>query len=103
MAESPIWKVYNAEGVYLGCTKEPEAAALLCQFYGDGATVRHGHRTIVWTEGADAYDSWDDVSTTIHRRAAELRVERRPTHAQDNYRALERDGMPPHNDNEVNP
>jgi len=68
MASSPRWKVYDAGNHYQGCTKEPESAAALAQFYGDGATVRNGHTQIVWTEGIDVYDSWDEVAETIRER-----------------------------------
>lgn len=69
MAASPQWKVYDSEKIYRGCTKEPEAAAVLAEFYGEGATVRYGHSRVVWTAGTDKSDSWDDVAATMHARS----------------------------------
>jgi len=69
MAPSPQWKIYDADKNYRGCTKEPEAAAVLAQFYGEGATVRYGHTRVVWTEGEDEYDSWDEAAVTMHARS----------------------------------
>jgi hypothetical protein len=67
MSASPRFKVYDAQGVYQSACKEPEAAAALVSFYGEGATVRDGHSHIVWVEGEDgnAGDSYDDTATRI--------------------------------------
>lgn len=68
---TPQFKVYNAEGVYMAACKEPEAAAALVAFYGDGSTIRFGHRLIVWTEGGDgnaAVFSYESVVEMIAGR-----------------------------------
>lgn len=77
MAGSPAWKVYRSDGRYMAACKEAEAAAALVSFYGDGATVRHDHKHIVWLEGdptarrgADgtASDSYDSAAGIMHAR-----------------------------------
>lgn len=73
MAASPQWKVYDREGRYQAACKEIEAAAALIGFYGDGATIRHGHALVVWTEGqevASAGDSYDFVRSLAYERSA---------------------------------
>jgi hypothetical protein len=63
MAASPEFKLYDAAGTYQAACKQPEQAAALVSFLGDGATIRYGHtkKDIVWTEGVDgaASDSYD--------------------------------------------
>lgn len=73
MPGSPRFKVYDADGSYQGSTKEPEAAAPLVSFYGEGATIRDGHKTVVWTEGVDgnAAESYDQVAMLVLARIAE--------------------------------
>lgn len=70
MGATPQWKVYDARGVYQAACKEIEAAAALVGFYGDGATIRHGHGKTVWIEGVDgsAYESYDKVSIVTENR-----------------------------------
>jgi hypothetical protein len=71
MAASPDWKVYDAQGVYQAACKEVEAAAAMMGFYGDGATIRWGHRIVVWTEGAEeqpAGESYDEVAALAEQR-----------------------------------
>lgn len=73
MAASPKLKVYNASGEYVASCKYPSDAAALVSLYGDGATIRHGHRKTdaVWTEGAEsqpAGESYDFVAETVHAR-----------------------------------
>lgn len=67
MASAPRWKIYDAEGVYQSACKEPEAAACLVSFYGDGATIRDGHAFIAWTEGRDgiAAESYDRTAEIL--------------------------------------
>ena len=67
MAGAPRFKVYDNDGNYQGAVKEPEAAATLVSFYGDGATIRDGHKLIVWLEGVDgrAAESYDEVALTV--------------------------------------
>ena len=54
----------------MAATKEPEAAAAIVGFYGDGSTIRWGHSKIVWTEGTDgtACESYDQVAETVYSR-----------------------------------
>ena len=70
MAGSPRFKVYDAAGNYVGCVKHPSDAAMLVASYGEGATIRDGHRTVVWLEGADglAAESYDAVAETVFAR-----------------------------------
>lgn len=77
MAASPEWKVFDAKGKYQAACKEPEAAACLMNFYGDGSTIRYGHqkRDIAWTEGVDghAFESFDAVAQACHRKVEAIR------------------------------
>lgn len=70
MAASPKWKVYDSHGVYQASCKETCAAACLMGLYGEGATIRHHHNTIVWTEGKDgeAGESYDVTHDIIMKR-----------------------------------
>lgn len=73
MAASPFWKVFNGDGEYRACTKDVEDAAVLVAFYGPGATIRAGHKTVVWREGAEkqsAAESYDYVATLVYERFA---------------------------------
>lgn len=74
MAASPQWKVYDFENNYRGCTKEPEAAAVLAQFYGEGSQVRFGHNRVVWTDGLDELESWDAVAKLCFERVGQTPV-----------------------------
>lgn len=76
MANAPLWKVYDAQGVYQAACKESEAAAVVVGFYGLGATIRAGHRAIVWTEGSElqpASESYDYVGIVARQRAPSWR------------------------------
>ena len=72
MAASPRFKVYDADGQYQAACHEPEAAAVLASFYGEGCTIRDGHREkhTVWHEGIDgsAGESFDHVAAVILSR-----------------------------------
>ena len=74
MAGAPRFKVYNASGEYVAATKFAEdAAALLAGCYGDGATIRDGHRKrdVVWAEGEEsqpAGESYDYVAEVVYAR-----------------------------------
>lgn len=74
MAASPPFKVYDSRGAYQAACKEPEAAAAVVSLYGEGATIRNGHRKhdTVWTEGddGDAGDSYDECAERIWCRVA---------------------------------
>jgi len=69
MAASPRFKIYDSSNQYKAACHEPEAAAVLVSFYGEGATIRDGHRerATVWAEGRDglAGDSYDHVAQMI--------------------------------------
>jgi len=64
MAASPIWKVYSRSGLYVAACVEPEGGAVLMALYGEGSTIRHGHRVVCWTEGKDgeAAASYDECA-----------------------------------------
>ncbi len=70
MASSPVIKVYTASGEYEGSVKHWESAAALVSMLGEGATIRHNHRHIVWTEGKDgsASESYDTVALRCEER-----------------------------------
>lgn len=73
MAASPHLKIYDSKGIYQAATKEAEAAAALVAFYGNGATIRDGHRVVdvVWTEGQEripAFESYDTVAEIVNHR-----------------------------------
>jgi hypothetical protein len=71
MSSSPTLKVYNAHGDYIAACKHAEDAAALAAFNGNGTTIRHGHKLVVWTEGKETHpaaESFDFVATTIARR-----------------------------------
>ena len=81
MATSPQWKVYDATGTYQAACHDIEAAAILATFYSDnsevspGATIRLGHRLIVWTEGPTE-DGCDGRGTDSYDEVAERAEER---------------------------
>lgn len=70
MAGAPKYKVFNADGVYQAACKEPEAAAVLVTFYGEGSTIRWDHAFVIWTEGLDgnAGDSYDIAAESMNER-----------------------------------
>jgi len=70
MAASPEFKIYDSAGTYQAACKEIEAAAALVSFYGEGATIRHGHKLVAWTEGVDgaAAESYDATRNHIADR-----------------------------------
>lgn len=70
MAASPVWKVYTKDGEYVASCKDTEGASLLMNLYGEGSTIRHDHRRIVWTEGVDgtASESYDGTAEVIRQR-----------------------------------
>lgn len=74
MAASPKWKVYMGDEYRAACKYVEDAAALVA-FLGDGATIRSGHRLVLWTEGKEteaAGESYDSVAATVHERLSEL-------------------------------
>ena len=71
MAGAPRFKVYTPDGRYVAACKEPADAAAIVALYGDGTTLRDGHKTIVWTEGEEnmpANVSYDNVATVVWER-----------------------------------
>lgn len=71
MAASPQYKVYDSHGEYQASVKELEAGAFLMGLYGNGATVRDGHSTVIWTEGAEdqpAGESYDYATGVMYGR-----------------------------------
>jgi len=74
MAASPDWKVYDKDGKYIAACKDPHDAAAIVALRGDGATIRWGHRLIVWTEGQEgqsADNSYDYVDLLARKRLDE--------------------------------
>lgn len=89
MAASPDWKVYDSHGTYQAACKEVEAAAALVGFYGAGATIRWGHRLVVWTEGSEeqpASESYDEVALLAGERVARAARDARERLAADAVR-----------------
>ena len=79
MSGTPRFKVYDASGDYQAACKEIEAAAALMGFYGDGATIRDGHKAadIVWVEGAEqqpAFESYDYVAEVASKQIRERNI-----------------------------
>jgi hypothetical protein len=76
MAGSPIYKVYDAEGVYQGCAKHPSmAAAMIAMTSAPGQTIRFGHSFVVWREGSEeieAGESFDQVAQTVFERVSAM-------------------------------
>ena len=73
MAAAPRLKVYNPGGVYVAACKHIEDSAALVALYGDGATIRNGHRAtdIVWAEGREeqpAAESYSFVADIVLAR-----------------------------------
>jgi hypothetical protein len=71
VAATPKFKVFNALGQYVAACKWLEDAAMLVGFYGVGATIRWGHRIVIWREGEEAtaaYESYDTVAEVCLER-----------------------------------
>ena len=71
MAATPQYKIYSPSGEYVAACKHPSDAGAIVNLYGDGATIRLGHKRIVWTEGQEAQpagNSYDFVADTIWER-----------------------------------
>ncbi len=65
MARAPKYKIYSAEKEYVACCKRPDDAGAIVALYGDGATIRLGHNTVLWCEGNEsqpAGESYDYVA-----------------------------------------
>ncbi len=66
MGASPFWKVYNAHGEYRAAFVDASEAAAFVSVLGAMATIRAGHRHIVWRENVDgraghSYDTAGDI------------------------------------------
>jgi len=83
MAGSPEWKVFDRHGTYQAAVKEPEAAAVLVSWYGDGASVRWGHATAwtVWREGQEAQRADKSYDVFAHEVLTRLIVLQARAHA----------------------
>ena len=71
MASSPIYKVYTADGEYIASVKLPDYGAILLAGLGQtGATIRDGHKRIVFTDmvDSDASNSYDEVAKIVYSR-----------------------------------
>jgi len=70
MAKSPDWKIYDSDGEYQAACKDLLRAIQIIALFEDGATVRYGHKIVVWTEGSDgrAADSYDDAADIAIKR-----------------------------------
>ncbi len=76
MAQSPKFKVFDADGNYQASCKEIEAAAALMSLYSNGATIRidHSPKWTVWTEGTDGWasESYDVVGMKTYENEVKL-------------------------------
>ena len=68
MAASPQFKVYDSQGIYQAACKEIEAAACLVSLYGEGATIRDRHGPVLFTEGVDQNEGYDQVAALVLSR-----------------------------------
>ena len=69
MANSPRFKVYDADKNYIGCTKGADEAVVLARYKGVGSTVRDGHLT-----SDTVYDVGRQPFTNEHAAAADIYV-----------------------------
>ena len=69
MANSPRFKVYDADNNYIGCTKGADEAVALARYKGVGSTVRDGHN-----RSATVYDVGREAFTNEHAAAADIYV-----------------------------
>jgi len=77
MASTLRFKVYNTAKEYIAAFKYLEDAAAFCTILGDGATIRDGHKTILWTEGKEAFsaaDSYDQAAEIMSQRRAQAHI-----------------------------
>jgi hypothetical protein len=71
MAASPGLKVYAASGEYIAACKHATDAAAVVAARGVGATIRDGHKLVVWQEGSEAQpasESFDFVAGLVDGR-----------------------------------
>ena len=77
MAGTPVLKIFNAAGEYVGCLKHAEDAACICASYGAGASIRYGHskKDTLWSEGAESFsagESYDRAAKVINERVERM-------------------------------
>ena len=65
MANSPVWKVYDANNKYQGATKDIVAASVLAQWYGNGASVRfnHARKDTIYTQLGNLVPDYDRLTS----------------------------------------
>ena len=69
-----MYYIHNPQNECVGSVTEPEAAALLAEFYGDESTIRTIGNRVLFTqgmEGTTASDSYDDCVDIIMAREEE--------------------------------
>jgi hypothetical protein len=88
MAATPDFKVYDSEGGYQGCCKDPEAAAMIAEHYQGSVRYGHGVKETLWKTGdtSPTGESFDkcrnlmfDRLLAIRQVWAEKRAEKRGT------------------------
>lgn len=80
MAQSLRFKLYNSSREYVGATRHVEDAAAFVALLGAGATVRDGHRKVIWQEGDEdfpAADSYDAAGEVMLQRISSAGLVRR--------------------------
>lgn len=73
MAATPVWKVYRDGEYVAACKYAEDAAALVSNF---GGVVKHEHKLVVWTEGAEEFvagESYDGAAAVMHKRLSAAR------------------------------
>ncbi len=77
---APQWKIFDAQGLYMGSLHEPTDAAFVIGNYAHGSQVRFGRdpQDTVWTEGVDglAGDSYDGAVALMFCRLEDIRLRR---------------------------
>lgn len=83
---APQWKIFDAQGLYMGSLHDPTDAAAVIANYADGSQVRFGRdiEDTVWTEGVDgqAGDSFDGTVDLMFFRLDEIRAKRKKAAAE---------------------
>jgi hypothetical protein len=77
MASTPRFKIYTDGKEYVAAFKHLEDAAAFCAILGDGTTIREDHKTILWTEGKEAFsagDSYDQAAKIMSQRRAQAHI-----------------------------
>lgn len=83
---APQWKIFDAEGLYMGSLHEPTDAAFVIGNYAHGSQIRFGRdpEDTVWTEGddGDASASYDMAVTMMLERLDRIHERRRKVSAE---------------------